>query len=112
MKTSDELLGLALLRVDLAAEALAKARKAIVAAAAEATAAETAREASNDEWPTNRAEFGAAVRSAREAFGISRAGLAKRTGLSDATIRNAEQGRPCSSHTRALLIAALIKVPS
>ncbi len=107
-----DLLGVALLRVDLAMDALANARGAVVAAAGSVTARETARLTIEDDgWPQTEAEFGKAIRKAREACGMTRKQLATRIGVVLATIRNVELGyHRCNSTTRALLIKALVQV--
>jgi ribosome-binding protein aMBF1 (putative translation factor) len=109
-----KLLGVALLRVNLATYALEATRKAVEAAAGSFVAAEKAREVNEpDGWPPTQAEFGAAVRRAREIAGLTRAELATRTGLAEATIRNVEGGRhKYSAITRALLVKTLVPVPS
>jgi ribosome-binding protein aMBF1 (putative translation factor) len=114
MTDPKELLGLALLRVELAADALMTARKALLAAASALLAVEKKEQAIEGErWPQDRVEFGAAVRKAREVCGLTRAQLATRLGISEATVRNVEMGRHGgTAKTRALLIKALVRVPS
>jgi ribosome-binding protein aMBF1 (putative translation factor) len=112
MSAPHELLGVALMRVDLAMDALASAKKALLAAAA-LTAVDRARQAIDEEgWPQGAVEFGQAVRAAREAARLSRLKLAERIHISEATLRNVESGRRVRSTIRALLIKSLVKAPS
>ena len=61
----------------------------------------------SDGWPSDQMAFGAAVRQARAARGWSQAKLAKRSKLTELTIRSVEQGRTNPSlQTRELLVAA------
>lgn len=62
-----------------------------------------------DGWPESPAEFGRAIRQARTEAGISQAQLAKRTGLSEMTIRNIEHGGVANPSSRKRLITALTK---
>ena len=111
MTDSNDLLGVALLRVDLAMDALTTARAAIVIAAEGLPAAETARQAiEGDGWPQDRAQFGAALQAARQACRLTRQQLATRAGVVEATVKNVEAGRHGSSKTRALLVMALRSV--
>jgi DNA-binding XRE family transcriptional regulator len=114
MTAPQELLDAAVLRIDLAIDTLANARQAIVAAAELSPVAQTARVAiEGDGWPRGLAEFGAAVRAAREACGLTRERLAARAGLVAKTIQNVERGRHrCTSTTRALLVKVLVSARS
>jgi DNA-binding XRE family transcriptional regulator len=114
MTDPHDLLDAALLRIDLAMHALANARQAIVAAGDSLPAAQTARVAiERDGWPRGLAEFGSAVRAAREACGLTREQLAARAGLVAKTIHNVERGRHrYTPTTRTLLIKALARVRS
>jgi DNA-binding XRE family transcriptional regulator len=109
-----ELLDVALLRIDIAADALANARKAVVATAELLPAGETARVAiEGDGWPRDLAEFGSAVRAARQACGLTREQMAARAGLVEKTIQNVERARHrCTLTTRALLVKALVSARS
>jgi DNA-binding XRE family transcriptional regulator len=111
MTDPNDLLGVALLRVDLAMDALRTAREAIVGAADGLSVAQTARPASEgDGWPQDRAQFGAALRAARQACRLTRQQLATRAGVAEATVKNAETAQHGSAKTRALLVMALRSV--
>ncbi len=109
-----ERLSVALRRCELALDAIEIARKALLSAARSFTAAETLQQAAHDDgWPQGPREFGAAVRRERETAGLTRIQLASRIGVVATTIRSVETGaHRCSAATRALLIKALMQVPS
>jgi DNA-binding transcriptional regulator YiaG len=104
----------AFLRCELALDAIETARKALLSAARCFTAAGHLQQTAHDDgWPQGQRDFGAAVRRAREAAGLSRAQLATRIGVVASTIRNVEKGaHRCTAATRALLIKTLVKAPS
>jgi hypothetical protein len=67
--------------------------------------ARRAAQPSGDGWPKEAAEFGDAVRRARESAGLSRRGLANLVGVADQTIANVERAeRLCRADTRRWLV--------
>ncbi len=61
-----------------------------------------------DGWPPDAADFGRAVSQARQHGELTRASLAQKVGVTEATIRNVESGKPLHRwKIRQLLTTAL-----
>jgi ribosome-binding protein aMBF1 (putative translation factor) len=110
MSRAIEVLNAALLRIQLAQDAMKAADQAIRSALRSIVAEQATKQAKrSDEWPEDPVAFGALIRRAREDKGWTRSRLAQEVELAMETIRNAETARHrCTDVVRAKLIKALL----